>query len=282
MSKLKAKKTFVKNFSTADTNVKAKKHLGQHFLLDQNIAFDIADLMSNHGGYDKVLEIGPGTGVLTQYLIQNKNFETWVVDIDKESIAYLRKHKTFSQLGERILEEDFLKKDWTEVFKGEKIGIVGNFPYNISSLIFFKILEDMLDYVPEVVCMLQKEVAERLASGPGNKDYGILSVFLQVWFDIEYCFTVHEHVFDPPPKVKSGVIRLRRNNRTELPCDPVLFKKVVKTAFTNRRKTLRNTIKPLNLGPDFALDEKFDKRAEELGVEEFIQLTLDVDAYLKK
>jgi len=258
--------------------VKAKKHLGQHFLLDQNIAMDIVEKLSLHHGYTKILEIGPGMGVLTQYFVKHTEYETHVVDIDKESIVYLKQH--FAQLGDRIIEADFIQHDWKKHFNGEKIAVIGNFPYNISSQIFFKIYEQMLDYVPEVVCMLQKEVAERLASGPGNRDYGILSVLLQAYYNIEYCFTVHEHVFDPPPKVKSGVIRLRRNDRTDLGVDEALFKKVVKTAFTNRRKTLRNTLKPLLPNCEWLAEPYFTKRAEELGVEEFLSLTARISKEL--
>ncbi|MEY3416779.1 MAG: rRNA ((1518)-N(6)/adenine(1519)-N(6))-dimethyltransferase RsmA [Bacteroidota bacterium] len=251
--------------------VKAKKHLGQHFLTDQGIAMDIVGLLSLHGNYTKVLEIGPGMGVLTQFLIKNDTYETWAIDIDIESIVYLKKH--FPSLENRIIDGDFLRMSSNDLFQQEKFAIIGNFPYNISSVIFFKILEEMRGEVTEIVCMLQKEVAERLASPAGNKDYGILSVFLQAYYDIAYCFTVQEHVFDPPPKVKSGVIRLKRNDRVTLDCDEKLFKRVVKQAFTNRRKTLRNTLKPMNLGPEFAADAFFDRRAETLSVEEYIVLT---------
>lgn len=251
--------------------VKAKKHLGQHFLTDQGIAMDIVGLLSLHGNYNKILEIGPGMGVLTQYLIKNTTYETWVIDIDIESIVYLKKN--FPSLENRIIDGDFLRMSSNDLFGKEKFAIIGNFPYNISSVIFFKILEEMRNEVTEIVCMLQKEVAERLASPAGNKDYGILSVFLQAYYDIEYCFTVQEHVFAPPPKVKSGVIRLKRNDRVTLDCDEKLFKRVVKQAFTNRRKTLRNTLKPMNLGPEFTVDAFFDRRAETLSVEEYITLT---------
>jgi 16S rRNA (adenine1518-N6/adenine1519-N6)-dimethyltransferase len=251
--------------------VKAKKHLGQHFLTDQSIAMDIVELLSLHGGYNKILEIGPGMGVLTQYLIKNNTYETWAIDIDIESIVYLKKE--FPTLENRIIDGDFLRMSSNDLFGQEKFAIIGNFPYNISSVIFFKILEEMRNEVTEIVCMLQKEVAERLASPAGNKDYGILSVFLQAYYDIEYCFTVQEHVFDPPPKVKSGVIRLKRNDRITLDCDEKLFKRVVKQAFTNRRKTLRNTLKPMNLGPEFTEDDFYNRRAETLSVEEYITLT---------
>lgn len=186
------------------SNVKPKKHLGQHFLVDQNIAAKIVDQLTLPQGVADVLEIGPGMGVLTQYLLQHKEYSTTVLDIDRESIAYLQEH--FPQLGDRIISADFLKTDLTTLFPG-KFAIIGNFPYNISSQIFFKVLEHR-DKVPEVVCMIQKEVAERLASPPGSKAYGILSVLLQAFYMIEYKFTVNEHVFHPPPKVKSAVIRL--------------------------------------------------------------------------
>jgi 16S rRNA (adenine1518-N6/adenine1519-N6)-dimethyltransferase len=186
--------------------VKPKKRLGQHFLTDKQIAADIVGLLSLHQAYTKVLEIGPGMGVLTDFLVQDKSYETYLIDIDPESITYLKKH--YPQLQEKIIEGDFLKLNLQTLFP-EPFAIIGNFPYNISSQIFFNVLEHK-DRVSEVVCMLQKEVAQRIASPPGNKDYGILSVLLQAYYTIEYMFTVHEHVFDPPPKVKSGVIRLKR------------------------------------------------------------------------
>lgn len=262
--------------------IAAKKHLGQHFLKDLSIAEDIARLCSNHNSYKTLLEIGPGTGVLTQFLVDQPQFDLWLVDVDGESIDYLNKH--YPTLSAQTLHDDFLKWDLKQKFSGP-IGIVGNFPYNISSQIFFKVL-DHLDQVHEVVGMLQKEVAERLCSPPGNKDYGILSVLLQAWYDMEYCFTVHEHVFSPPPKVKSGVIRLRRNDRTELPCDARLFKQVVKQGFNNRRKTLRNALKGLTLTPEAfeqdSIKPMLDKRAEQLDVEAFIKLTLLLSPYMNR
>lgn len=249
--------------------VKPKKHLGQHFLIDKSIAFRIVEQLSLHLGYTKILEIGAGTGVLTEFLIQNKTYQTHLIDIDKESIAYLRKH--FSMLGDGIMEGDFLELDLENLF-GEPFGIIGNFPYNISSQIFFKVLE-FKDFVPEMVCMLQKEVAERLASPPKKKDYGILSVFLQAYYDIEYLFTVEPDVFDPPPKVRSGVIRLKRNAVQKLDCDEKLFKQVVKQGFNNRRKTLRNALKPLGIPESLQNDAVLDRRAEELSVAEFVRLT---------
>lgn len=246
--------------------VRAKKSLGQHFLRDLDAAHRIVELMSRHGGYDDVLEIGPGMGVLTQFLLEHKEYTTSVVELDRESVEYL--NKFYPQLRERIFSADFLKLDLTTLFGGKIFGIVGNFPYNISSQIFFKVLENK-DLVPEVVCMLQKEVAVRIASKPGNKDYGILSVLLQAFYDIEYSFSLGPHVFDPPPKVNSGVIRLKRNNIYDLGCDEKKFIQVVKMGFNQRRKTLRNALRALGL-PDNPL---MDKRAEQLGVQDFITLT---------
>ena len=246
--------------------VRAKKSLGQHFLTDQSIATRIVDALQ---GSD-VLEVGPGMGVLTQYLL-NKNLK--VVEIDKESVVYLKKH--YPALGDGLIEGDFLKMNLSGLFPGQ-FSIIGNFPYNISSQIFFKILE-YRDLVPEVVCMIQKEVAERIAEKPGTKTYGILSVFLQAWYDIEYLFTVGPGAFNPPPKVHSAVIRLTRNSRTSLGCDEKLFRSVVKTAFGQRRKTLRNSLKPLIQqvqGPTITSDPVFDLRPERLSVEDFIALTL--------
>jgi 16S rRNA (adenine1518-N6/adenine1519-N6)-dimethyltransferase len=250
-------------------SVKPKKSLGQHFLKDQGIAMDIVEALTLHQNYSKVLEIGPGMGVLTQYLINHKEYETFLIDIDRDSIAYLK--GKFKTLSGKIIEGDFLQLQLDELFK-EPIGIIGNFPYNISSQIFFRVLE-YKDMIPEIVCMLQKEVAERIASPHGNKAYGILSVFLQAFYDIEYLFTVQSHVFDPPPKVLSAVIRLKRNQRQELGCDEKTFFKVVKQGFQTRRKTLRNALKVLNLPEEFMKEPIFDKRAEQLSVEDFIFLT---------
>ncbi|MFN8356767.1 MAG: 16S rRNA (adenine(1518)-N(6)/adenine(1519)-N(6))-dimethyltransferase RsmA [Spirosomataceae bacterium] len=246
--------------------VKAKKHLGQHFLRDLHAAQRIVNLLSLHQGYESVLEIGPGMGVLTQYLLPKEEVKTYVVELDGESVTYLQQY--FPTLRGRIFSEDFLRMNLTEHFD-QPFAVIGNFPYNISSQIFFKILE-IHNQVPEVVCMLQKEVAQRIASPPGKKDYGILSVLLQAFYDIEYSFTVPPGAFDPPPKVQSGVIRLRRNATTQLDCDEKLFFQVVKTAFNQRRKTLRNALKPLGITFDHPL---LDKRAEQLGVAEFVLLT---------
>lgn len=253
--------------------VKPKKHLGQHFLKDQNIARKIVDaLAADYGG--KVLEIGPGTGVLTRYLLERYGEQLVLIDIDTESIEYLRSN--FPSVSDRIIEGDFLKEDLSSMLGG-RYAVIGNFPYNISSQIFFKILDER-DHVEEVVCMLQKEVAVRLVSPPGNKDYGILSVFLQAWYDMEYLFTVEAGVFQPPPKVKSGVIRLRRNKLKQLACNEVLFRKVVKQGFQNRRKTLRNALKPLNLSDQIKALPVLDKRAEMLTVNEFVELTNEIEA----
>lgn len=247
--------------------MRAKKHLGQHFLKDLNIAQRIVDGLSGHGGYDRVLEIGPGMGVLTQFLLPKTTFTTHVIEIDTESVAYLEKH--YPELAPRIIGGDFLKFNPGEYFQ-DKFAIIGNFPYNISSQIFFRALE-IRDRIPEIVCMLQKEVAQRIASPPGNKDYGILSVLLQAFYDIDYLVSVPPGAFDPPPKVQSGVIRLRRNAVTALECDEKLFFRVVKTAFNQRRKTLRNALKPVGEIPDHPL---LNKRAEQLSVQDFVTLTL--------
>ncbi len=250
-------------------DVRAKKHLGQHFLTDLTIAQNIVNGLTLAGGYKKVLEIGPGMGVLTQFLIQNKNYQTYLIDIDTESILYLKKH--FSGLDDKIIEGDFLNMDLETITGKEPFAIIGNFPYNISTQILFKVL-DYKDQVPEVVGMFQKEVAERIASEPGSKVYGITSVLLQAFYDIDYLFTVDEHVFDPPPKVKSGVIRLTRNKKSKLACNEVLFKTVVKTAFNQRRKTLSNSLKPF-LNETLKEMPVFRLRPEQLSVEQFVELT---------
>lgn len=256
--------------------VKPKKALGQHFLKDLQIAQRIANTLADYKG-TPVLEIGPGMGVLTQFLLE-EGHDLKVVELDSESVAYLEQN--FPDLKGRIIAQDFLKLDLSQLYP-DRFCVIGNYPYNISSQIFFKVL----DYKEQIPCcsgMIQKEVAERLASAPGSKAYGIISVLLQAWYDIEYLFTVSEQVFNPPPKVKSAVIRMTRNSRTELDCDEKLFKTVVKTTFNQRRKTLRNSIKPI-LGkdfPDYHLPI-FDKRPEQLSVEQFIELTKLVDAYLK-
>ena len=244
--------------------VRAKKALGQHFLTDQSIAKNIVGALEGH----QALEVGPGMGVLTQYLLPRPELALKVIEIDGESVVYLKKH--FPKLGDNLIEGDFLKMDLDGIFEGE-YSVIGNFPYNISSQIFFKILEHR-DRIPEVVCMIQKEVAERIAEKPGTKTYGILSVFLQAWYNIEYLFTVGSGAFNPPPKVQSAVIRLTRNSRTSLGCDEKLFRTVVKTAFGQRRKTLRNSLRPL-IRPDLLSDPVFSLRPERLSVDDFIALT---------
>lgn len=256
--------------------VKPKKALGQHFLKDLQIAERIADTLSDYKQLP-VLEIGPGMGVLTQFLLE-KGHDLTVVELDLESVDYLEQN--FPTLEGKILAEDFLRLDLSKLFSGQ-FCVIGNYPYNISSQIFFKVL-DYKEHIPCCSGMIQKEVAERLAAGPGSKTYGILSVLLQAWYEVEYLFTVSEKVFDPPPKVKSAVIRMVRNKRTELGCDEKLFKTVVKTSFNQRRKTLRNSMKPL-LGkdcPDYQLPI-FDKRPEQLSVEQFVELTLITERNLK-
>lgn len=248
--------------------VKPKKHLGQHFLTDLSIAEKIAKAVKGHGGVSKVLEIGPGMGVLTDFLLREK-WDLYLVDIDKESIVYL--YEKYPDLKEKIIEADYLKKDFGSIMEGP-YAVAGNFPYNISSQIFFKVLEER-NAVTEVVCMLQKEVAERIASPKGNKSYGILSVMLQAFYDIEYLFTVPPGVFNPPPKVNSGVIRLTRNEVKELDCDEIAFFKVVKQAFSTRRKTLRNCMKGMGLKDGLHEDPMLDLRAEQLDVQDFITLT---------
>ncbi len=249
--------------------VKPKKHLGQHFLTDQNIARRIAEALTAERA-SSVLEVGPGTGVLTRYLLQRPNIELYAAEVDTESIAYL--HENYPTLSPRLFEGDFLQMDLASLFP-QGVSLIGNFPYNISSQIFFKVLENR-DLIPEVVGMIQREVAVRLAEPPGSRDYGILSVFLQAFYDIEYLFTVHEGVFNPPPKVKSAVIRLTRNQVQRLDCDEALFTKVVKTTFNQRRKTIRNSLRSafplLKEGeehPFFAL------RPERLSVAQFCELT---------
>ena len=249
------------------SKVRAKKHLGQHFLKDLGIARDIAHSLSLDN-YSKVLEVGPGMGVLTQFLIP-LDAETFVIEIDKESVSYLKKH--YPELDNHLIEGDFLKLPLQEIFK-EPIAIIGNFPYNISSQILFKAI-DHKDLIPEIVGMFQKEVAERVVSPPGSKKYGIISVLLQCYYDVEYLFTVDETVFDPPPKVKSAVIRLRRNDRDKLECDEKKFVQVVKTAFGQRRKTLRNALKSLNLVDENTASQYLSLRAEQLSVEDFMNLT---------
>ena len=280
--------------------VRPKKALGQHFLTDLSVAQKIADALvvesetvggavpeagavtvGNIAAAMPVLEIGPGMGVLSQYLLEREDIDLKMIEIDRESVDYLLSH--FPKASGRVIEGDFLKMDLKYFFPGT-FAVIGNFPYNISSQIFFRII-DHKDSIPQVVCMIQKEVAERIAEQPGSKTYGILSVLLQAWYDIEYLFTVGEGAFNPPPKVKSAVIRLRRNSRTELGCDEKLFKTIVKTGFNQRRKTLRNSLKPLiadkaareawtpEQSAEFLSKPVFELRPERLSVEDFIALT---------
>ena len=260
--------------------VKPKKFLGQHFLTDLNIASAIADTVDACPELP-ILEVGPGMGVMTQFLVR-KPREVKVVEIDYESVEYLR--RTYPELEDSIIEDDFLKMHLERTFGGSPFVLTGNYPYNISSQIFFKML-DYKELIPCCTGMIQKEVAERIAAGPGSKTYGILSVLIQAWYDVEYLFTVEPGVFNPPPKVRSAVIRLTRNSTTSLGCDEKLFKRLVKTTFNQRRKTLRNNIRPLlsQIGmesqeePDFTGmmgDPIMAKRPEQLSVQDFINLTL--------
>ncbi len=263
--------------------VKPKKFLGQHFLKDLKIAQDIADTVDACPALP-ILEVGPGMGVMTQFLVR-KDRPVKVVEIDFESVAYLRDH--FPALEENIIEDDFLKMHLERTFDGRPFVLTGNYPYNISSQIFFKML-DYKDLIPCCTGMIQKEVAERIAAGPGSKTYGILSVLIQAWYSVEYLFTVHEHVFNPPPKVKSAVIRMIRNTTTDLGCDERLFKQIVKTTFNQRRKVLRNSIRPVLADADNRIRQQggtpkvhatfleadiFGRRPEQLSVAEFISLT---------
>ena len=287
-----------RNFELRSDLVRPKKALGQHFLTDLSVAQKIADALvvdsvggavpeagavpsGNTDAAMPVLEIGPGMGVLSQYLLEREEIDLKMIEIDRESVDYLLTH--FPKASGRVIEGDFLKMNLSYFFPGT-FAVIGNFPYNISSQIFFRII-DHKDSIPQVVCMIQKEVAERIAEQPGSKTYGILSVLLQAWYDIEYLFTVGEGAFNPPPKVKSAVIRLRRNSRTELGCDEKLFKTIVKTGFNQRRKTLRNSLKPLiadkaareawtpEQSTDFLSNPVFELRPERLSVEDFIALT---------
>ena len=256
--------------------VKPKKFLGQRFLRDLGIANDIADTVDACPDLP-ILEVGPGMGVLTQFLMK-KEREVTVVELDFESVAYLKEN--FPALEGHIIEDDFLKLKLENIFEGKPFVLTGNYPYNISSQIFFKML-DYKDLIPCCTGMIQKEVAERIAAGPGSKTYGILSVLIQAWYKVEYLFTVHEHVFNPPPKVKSAVIRMTRNEVTDLGCDEKLFKLIVKTTFNQRRKTLRNSIASiLDKSHPLSADPIFNKRPEQLSVQEFIELTNRVEAAL--
>ena len=257
-------------------SVKAKKHLGQHFLTDENIAKKIANSLQ-FSGYDKVLEVGPGMGVLTKYLLE-KETKTFVAEIDTESIAYLKEH--YPQLKENHFVGDFLKTDFSKIFPNEQVAVIGNFPYNISSQILFHIIENY-QQIPEMAGMFQKEVAERTAAVPRTKDYGILSVMVQAYYDVKYLFTVHENVFNPPPKVKSGVISLLRNPKEGLAGNETLFKNIVKAGFNQRRKKLSNALKVLNIPEELSGHNFLNLRAEELSVQDFISFTNEWKENLK-
>ena len=259
--------------------VTAKKRLGQHFLIDLSIAKDIADTVDTCPGMP-ILEVGPGMGVLTRFLIEKKR-PLKVVEIDEESVAYLCSNLPQLQ-EENIIPDDFLKMRLDRLFDGGQFMLIGNYPYNISSQIFFKML-DFKEYIPYCSGMIQKEVGERLAAKPGTKAYGILSILIQLWYDVEYLFTVDENVFSPPPKVKSAVVLMKRNARTSLECDEALFKKIVKGTFNQRRKKLRNSIQQI-VGKDSPLlgDPILEMRPEQLSLEEFIELTRNVELALAK
>ena len=254
--------------------VRAKKHLGQHFLTDKNIAAKIVDSLRADNNYNQVLEVGPGMGILSDFLLQKTELQIYLIDIDTESYEFLK--KKYPQLGEHLINDDFLKMDFNAVFKGP-FGIIGNFPYNISSQILFKVLDNRHQVV-EVVGMFQKEVAERCASKPGSKEYGILSVFLQAYYKVEYLFTVKAGVFNPPPKVLSAVIRLTRNQAVQLDCDEKLFWQVVKAGFNQRRKTLRNAVSSLINKEKMTDEPLLDLRAERLSVADFVNLTNKITA----
>jgi 16S rRNA (adenine1518-N6/adenine1519-N6)-dimethyltransferase len=257
--------------------VKAKKHLGQHFLTDKNIAQKIVNSLIHTGGYKKVLEVGPGMGVLSDFLLQKEEYELYMIDIDTESFNFL--HKQYPDVGDRLINADFLHLNFKDVF-AEPFAIIGNFPYNISSQILFKILDNR-QQVPEVVGMFQKEVAERCVAKPGTKAYGILSVFLQAYYKCEYLFTVKAGVFNPPPKVLSAVIRLSRNETASLGCDEKLFWQVVKAGFNQRRKTLSNALSGVIPKEKQDDNEVWSLRAERLSVQDFVNLTNDISNKLK-
>ena len=250
-------------------SVQPKKHLGQHFLTDKNMCKKIANQYLASHNCTNVLEIGPGMGALTDFLLKRGDLNLKVMEIDRDSVAYLEQNKP--KLEGNILSADFLKTDITQIFGGVPFGVVGNFPYNISSQIIFKCIENR-DLVPEIMGMFQKEMAERIAEKPGTKVYGIISVLTQAFYDIEYCFTVDAQMFNPPPKVQSGVIRCVRNQRDKLPCDEKLFIQLVKASFNQRRKTIRNSVKGFLKG-NIVEDPIFTLRPERLSVEEFVYLT---------
>ncbi|MCJ0741344.1 16S rRNA (adenine(1518)-N(6)/adenine(1519)-N(6))-dimethyltransferase RsmA [Pedobacter montanisoli] len=251
------------------SSVKAKKHLGQHFLTDKGIAERIVNGLIHTDEYHEVLEVGPGMGILSDFLLNRKDLQTYLIDIDVESFHYLQ--DKYPQLGNRLINGDFLKLNFQDIFSG-KFAVIGNFPYNISSQILFKILDNR-QQIPEMVGMFQKEVAERCAAKAGTKEYGILSVLIQAYYDIDYLFTVKPGTFNPPPKVNSGVIRLSRNQVENLPCDEKLFWRVVKAGFNQRRKTLRNALSAVLSKDRLGEHPFYEKRAEQLTVNDFIELT---------
>ena len=261
-----------KRFSPSDKGVRAKKHLGQHFLKDEGVAEKIANTL-NFNGYNKVLEIGPGTGVLTKYLLE-KDIELVAMDLDRDSISFLEANYLNKNL--QLLEADFLKYDLSDVFGESEFAVTGNFPYNISTQIVFKTLENK-EKIPEFTGMFQKEVALRICAKEGSKTYGILSVLTQVFYEAEYLFTVPPTVFNPPPKVESGVLRLVRKADFSLACDEKMLHKVVKTAFQQRRKTMRNSLKSFNLSDKIKEDTIFGQRPEQLSVAQFVALTLKLE-----
>lgn len=254
------------------SSVRAKKHLGQHFLTDKNTAAKIVGALRPQLGYQIVLEVGPGMGILSDFLLQADRYQTWFIDVDGESIQFLQ--TKYPQVGDKLIHGNFLQLDFASHFTG-KLAVIGNFPYNISSQILFKILEER-QRVIEVVGMFQKEVAERCVAQPGSKAYGILSVFIQAYYDVEYLFTVKAGAFNPPPKVLSGVIRLTRNAMEYLDCDETLFWRVVKAAFNQRRKTLRNALATVIPKDQMGDNPVYDLRAERLTVADFVQLTQDI------
>lgn len=254
------------------STVRAKKHLGQHFLNDKNAAQRIVEALTPSLGFSQVLEVGPGMGVLSDFLLQKEEYETFLIDIDDESIEFLA--DKYSELGDRLIHGDFLALDFSKYF-GDKMAIIGNFPYNISSQILFKILDER-HRVVQMAGMFQKEVAERCVAKPGSKEYGILSVFLQAYYDVEYLFTVKAGAFNPPPKVLSGVMRMTRNQVEKLECDEQLFWKVVKAGFNQRRKTLRNALSAVVQKDKMSDNPLYELRAERLNVADFVQLTNEI------
>ncbi len=254
------------------SSVRAKKHLGQHFLTDKHTAAKIVGALQPELGFDTVLEVGPGMGILSDFLLANNRYETWLIDVDGESVHFLQQR--YPLIDNRLIHGDFLALNFTEHFHG-KLAIIGNFPYNISSQIVFKVLEAR-EHVIQVVGMFQKEVAERCVASPGGKEYGILSVFIQAYYNVEYLFTVKAGAFNPPPKVLSGVIRFTRNASQKLDCDESLFTRVVKAAFNQRRKTLRNALSVIIPKDKMGINPLYEQRAERLTVADFVALTNEI------